>query len=322
MPAGPRPYTLYTAIPRDLAMPLAHASDTGNTVIAEPARVVFPDAGFTRADVAGYYRRVAPQLLADIAGRPLSLLRCPDGLAGECFFQRHPEPGWDATVHRFEPASENGRPATCVYIDDVRGLLELVRLGVLELHVWGSTARMPDRPERAVFDLDPGEGVAWTQVVGAAREIRAALARRGLRSFARLTGGKGVHVVLPFAPGPDWATVKAFSQSLARQLAAAHPERYVASASKHLREGRIFIDWLRNVRGASSIANWSLRARPGAPVAMPLHWRELGVTRSGADYPLPRALRRIDRLRRSPWEGWTDASRQRLPPACAAPQAD
>jgi bifunctional non-homologous end joining protein LigD len=201
MPAGPRPYTLYTAIPGDLAMPLAHAPDTGNTVIAEPARVVFPDAGFTRADVAGYYRRVAPQLLADIAGRPLSLLRCPDGLAGECFFQRHPEPGWDATVHRFEPASENGRPATCVYIDDVRGLLELVRLGVLELHVWGSTARMPDRPERAVFDLDPGEGVAW-QVVGAAREIRAALARRGLRSFVRLTGGKGVHVVLPFAPAP------------------------------------------------------------------------------------------------------------------------
>ena len=303
-------------------MPLAHAPDTGNAVIAEPARVVFPDAGFTRADVAGYYRRVAPQLLADIAGRPLSLLRCPDGLAGECFFQRHPEPGWDATVHRFELASEDGQPATYVYVDNARGLLELIRLGVLELHVWGSTAHMPDRPDRAVFDLDPGEGVAWAQVVEAAQDIRAALARLGLRSFVRLTGGKGMHVVLPFAPGPDWTAVKAFSQSLAGRLARTRPDRYVASASKTLREGRIFIDWLRNVRGASCIADWSLRARPGAPVAMPLHWRELGTTRSGADYRLPRALRRAARLRRSPWEGWAEASHQRLPPAFTTPPTD
>lgn len=302
-------------------MSAAAAQDAENIVIAEPARIVFPDVGFTRADVAGYYRRVAPQLLADIAGRPLSLLRCPDGLAGGCFFQRHPEPGWDATVHRFEPASENGRPATCVYIDDARGLLELVRLGVLELHVWGSSAHMPERPDRAVFDLDPGEGVAWARVIEAARDIRALLARRGLRSFVRLTGGKGMHVVLPVAPGPDWQTVKTFSQSLAQRLAQAHPDRYVASASKTLREGRIFIDWLRNVRGASCIADWSLRARPGAPVAMPLHWRELGTTRSGADYPLPRALRRFAGLHRSPWEGWAEASQQRLPPAFAAPPA-
>lgn len=298
------------------------AAGNEGIVIAQPVRIVFPDDGLTRADVAGYYRRVAPQLLAGIAGRPLSLLRCPDGLAGECFFQRHPEPGWDASVHRFALASEDGTPATYMYIDDARGLLELVRLGVLELHVWGSTARRPDRPDRAVFDLDPGEGVAWTQVIEAAREIRAMLARQRLRSFVRLTGGKGVHVVLPFAPGPDWATVKAFCQSLARHLAAARPERYVASASKNLRDGRIFIDWLRNVRGASSIADWSLRARPGAPVAMPLHWRELGATRSGAGYPLPRALRRAARLHGSPWEEWTDASRQRLPPAFAALPAD
>lgn len=302
-------------------MSAAAAQDAENIVIAEPARIVFPDAGFTRADVAGYYRRVAPRLLAGIAGRPLSLLRCPDGLAGGCFFQRHPEPGWDAAVRRFALASKDGRRTTCMYVDDARGLLELVRLGVLELHVWGSSAHMPERPDRAVFDLDPGEGVAWARVIEAARDIRALLARRGLRSFVRLTGGKGMHVVLPVAPGPDWQTVKTFSQSLAQRLAQAHPDRYVASASKTLREGRIFIDWLRNIRGASCIAGWSLRARPGAPVAMPLHWRELGTTRSGADYPLPRALRRFAGLHRSPWEGWAEASQQRLPPAFAAPPA-
>ena len=290
--------------------------------IAKPERVVYPDAGITRADVAGYYGRVAPRLLAGVAGRPLSLLRCPDGLAGERFFQRHPDAGWDPAVRRIELAEKDGTPGTYLYVENARGLLELVRLGTLELHAWNAPAAAPDRPDRAVFDLDPGEGVALPQVIGAAREIRDLLAKRGLESFVRLTGGKGVHVVLPFAPGPDWATVKAFCETLARGLAEAWPERYVASAPKALRKERIFIDWLRNVRGASSIASWSLRARPGAPVAMPLRWSELAATASGADYPLPRALRRAAGLRRPPWDGWPAAARQRLPAPASGSAGD
>ena len=170
-------------------------------------------------------------------------------------------------------------------------------------------------------------GFAAIIVIGAAMDrgvyaVRDLLAKRGLESFVRLTGGKGVHVVLPFAPGPDWATVKAFCETLARGLAEAWPERYVASAPKALRKERIFIDWLRNVRGASSIASWSLRARPGAPVAMPLRWSELAATASGADYPLPRALRRAAGLRRPPWDGWPAAARQRLPAPASGSAGD
>ncbi|KAF1709331.1 DNA polymerase domain-containing protein [Pseudoxanthomonas kalamensis DSM 18571] len=278
----------------------------------KPERLAYPDAGLRLGDVARYYHAVAPRLLMEAAGRPLSLLRCPDGIAGECFFQRHPGAGMGDRVHRVPLREKDGDLADYLYIDDVRGLLQLVRLGAYEFHAWGSPAATPDRPDRLVFDLDPGAGVPWTELVACARLIRDRLQAHGLRSFVRLSGGKGVHVVAPFAPGPDWMQAKAFCERIARGLAREQLQRYVASAGKRLRTGRIFIDWLRNTRSATSIANWSLRARPGAPVAMPLRWDELGASRSGGDYPMARALRRASRLRSDPWDGIATL-RQSLP---------
>lgn len=280
--------------------------------IEKPGRIVYPGTAITRGDVARYYHAVAPRLLPEIAGRPLSLLRCPDGIGGEHFFQRHPGKGIGEHVRSVMLAEKDGGVAPYLYVDDVRGLLELVRIGAIELHAWGSHANAPDRPDRLVFDLDPGAGVAWSAVVAAAREIRANLRRAGLESFVRLTGGKGVHVVAPFAAGPDWAQAKEFCERIARGLADRHPDRYVASAPKHLRRGRIFIDWLRNYRSATSIAGWSLRARDGAPVAMPLRWEELGATRGGNHYGLAGAMRRASRLRTDPW-GRIASLEQRLP---------
>jgi bifunctional non-homologous end joining protein LigD len=280
--------------------------------IEKPARIVYPGTSITRGDVARYYLAVAPRLLPEIAGRPLSLLRCPDGVGGEHFFQRHPTRGIGEHVRTVMLEEKDGEPAPYLCIDDARGLLELVRIGAIELHAWGSRADAPERPDRLTFDLDPGEGVAWPQVIAAARRIRGGLRRAGLQSFVRLTGGKGVHVVAPFDAGPDWESVKDFCERVARGLAERAPDCYVASASKQLRAGRIFIDWLRNYRSATSIAGWSLRARPGAPVAMPLRWEELGATRSGGDYGLRRALQRAARLRAEPWQGMASI-RQRLP---------
>ncbi|MFT3762155.1 MAG: non-homologous end-joining DNA ligase [Pseudoxanthomonas sp.] len=280
--------------------------------IAKPGRIVYPGTAVTRGDVARYYQAVAPRLLPEIAGRPLSLLRCPDGVGGEHFFQRHPGKGVGEHVRTVMLEEKSGEPAPYLCIDDLRGLLELVRIGTIELHVWGSRADAPERPDRLVLDLDPGEGVAWPEVIAAAREIRGELRRRGLRSFVRLTGGKGLHVAAPFAAGPGWGQVKDFCEGIARGLAERRPDRYVASAPKRLRPGHIFIDWLRNYRSATSIANWSLRARAGAPVAMPLRWEELAATRGGNHYDLRGALRRDARLRGDPWPEFASL-RQRLP---------
>ncbi len=153
----------------------------------------------------------------------------------------------------------------------------------------------------------------WNAIKAAAREVRDRLGEAGLESFLRLSGGKGLHVVVPIAPGPDWATAKGFCEAFADALAQRSPDRYVATASKAKRKGVIFIDWLRNGRGATSVASWSLRAREAAGVAVPLRWDELGRAKSGSDYDLPRALRRAASLKRDPWEGWEEAGRQQLP---------
>ncbi|GAB2500574.1 hypothetical protein GCM10027084_13150 [Pseudoxanthomonas sangjuensis] len=184
--------------------------------IEKPGRIVYPGTAITRGDVARYYHAVAPRLLPEIAGRPLSLLRCPDGIGGTHFFQRHPGKGIGEHVRSVMLAEKDGGVAPYLYIDDLRGLLELVRIGAIELHAWGAHAETPDRPDRLVFDLDPGPGVAWPAVVAAAREIRASLRRNGLESCVRLTGGKGVHVVAPFDAGPDWAQAKDFCERTAR----------------------------------------------------------------------------------------------------------
>jgi bifunctional non-homologous end joining protein LigD len=281
--------------------------------LTSPDRVVYPALGITKQQVADYYRAVAPSLLPELVRRPLTLVRCPDGAAGPCFFQKHHADSFGPNVHAFALREKDGGQEDYLYVDDIAGVLDLVQMNVLELHLWGSRIENLEHPDRLIFDLDPGPGVDWKQMVAAARDVRARLATQGLDSFARLSGSKGVHVVLPIRSGPTWDDVKDFCEHVADAMAEQAPDRYVATASKAKREGMVFVDWLRNGRGATSVASWSLRARPQAGVAVPIAWTDLGRTRSGADYPLSRAMRRATRARLDPWPEWSTATRQKLP---------
>ena len=288
--------------------------------ISSPERVVFPALGITKQQVADYYTAVAPLLLPELRERPLSMVRCPDGIAGQCFFQKHHAATLGSHVRAVPIREKGGGRDDYVYVDSIEGVLDLVQMNVLEFHPWGATVGDVEHPDRLVFDLDPGEGVDWNAIKAAARELRARLRDAGLESFLRLSGGKGLHLVVPIsagddAPKHDWPTAKAFCEAFARAMETQSPGRYVATASKARRKGVIFIDWLRNGRGATSVASWSLRAREQAGVAMPLKWSELGRTKSGHDYPLEKALRRAAAQRTDPWQadGWSSALSQTLP---------
>lgn len=279
--------------------------------ISSPDRVVYRSAGITKGRVAEYYRTIAPWILPELARRPLSLLRCPDGADATCFFQKHHAGALGKHVLAVALRQKSG-VEDYLYVDDVEGLLDLVQMNTLEFHPWGSRVDAPEQPDRLVLDLDPDPGIGWPAIVAAARDVRARLEETGLESFVRLSGGKGLHVVAPIARGPDWSVVRHFCESFARALAEHRPDTYVATMSKAKRKGRIFIDWLRNARGATSVTSWSLRAREGAPAAVPLRWQDLGRTRAGNEFDLAATLKRIRRLTADPWEG-IDNLRQALP---------
>jgi bifunctional non-homologous end joining protein LigD len=296
---------------QDLGVTQATGGDDAAVAISHPQRLVYPQRKLSKGDVADYYRQMARWILPGIVGRPLSLLRCPDGAGKACFFQKHHGPGLGDAVHAVPLQQKSGRE-DYVYIDDVRGLLQLVQMNTLELHPWGATVADPEHPDRLVFDLDPGEGVGWNEVKAGARDVRDRLQEIGLRSFVRLSGGKGVHVVVPLQPAADWEQAKAFCEAFAQAMAQQAPERYVATMSKAKRGGVIFIDWLRNTRGATSVCSWSLRARESAGVAVPLRWEELARIKAADAFPLDKALARAKRLKADPWEG-IDAVKQTLP---------
>ncbi|GAB3333302.1 DNA ligase D [Marilutibacter aestuarii] len=282
--------------------PAPQRSEGGHMPITHPDRRMFADSPYTKQDVADYYRAVADYLLPELVRRPLSLLRCPDGSQSPCFFQKHHADSLGPHVHAIALEQKSGRE-DYLYVDGIEGVLELVQMNTLELHPWGATTDSPETPDRLVFDLDPGDGVAWKSVVAAAREVRDRLGEIGLESFVRLSGGKGLHVVVPMRPGVDWNQARAFCEGFAVAMATQAPDRYLASMAKAKRKGRIFIDWLRNARGATSVASWSLRARPGAPVAVPLRWEELGRVAGPGAYDLDGARRRAARLKDDPWAG-------------------
>lgn len=289
----------------------AQEAEAGPVTITHPQRVVFPEAGITKGEVAEYYRQVAPWLLPELAGRPLSVVRCPDGIAEACFFQKHAGRGWGGHVHAITVQEKNGKDAY-LCIDDAEGLLELVQMNVLEFHPWGSSPGDPDHASRVVFDMDPGKGVTWKRVVAAAREVRRQLGTLGLTAFVRTSGGKGLHVVVPLDPPAPWDAVRQFAQGVAQALSAMHPDDFVATAGENNRNGRIFVDWLRNGRGATSVASYSLRARPSAGVAMPLGWSELGRIASGDAFTIAAALSRLRRRKTDPWADLAD-TQQSLP---------
>ena len=285
----------------------------GDVRISSPGKIIFPELRITKQQVADYYRTVAPLLLPELRNRPLSMVRCPDGVKGQCFFQKHHAATLGSNVRAVPIREKDGGSEEYVYVDDVAGLLDLVQMNVLEFHPWGARIEDVEHPDRLVFDLDPGPGVDWNAIKAAARDVRDRLAEVGLESFLRLSGGKGLHVVVPIAPEQDWPDAKAFCEAFARAMEKQAPDRYVATATKSKRNGVIFIDWLRNGRGATSVASWSLRARPQAGVAVPLAWSELGRTKSGHDYPMEKALRRAAAQRKDPWPGWDEATTQSLP---------
>jgi bifunctional non-homologous end joining protein LigD len=260
--------------------------------LSSPDRLVYPDAGYTKQDVWNYYLSVAPQLLQEIGGRLLSIVRCPDGITGQHFFQKHAKHGFTDEVKPYTLAENDGDEATYFYVDSVAGLMSLVQMNALELHPWGSRIDALEQPDRIVFDLDPDPSIEWPQIRAAAKEVRDRLLDVGLESFPKLSGGKGVHVVVPLVPEADWEAVRRFCGAFADAMERQSPDRYVATMSKAKRRGRIFIDWLRNGRGATSVASWSLRARPGAPVAVPVTWAELSRVKSPARYTLADAAKR------------------------------
>jgi len=279
--------------------------------LTSPDKVLFPDDGISKRQLADYYAAAMDWLLPEIEGRPLSLVRCPGGIGAQCFFQKHATPGFEL-VSRVPIEESDGGREDYLYVTDAASVMELVQFNTLEFHPWGARVDDVEHADRLVFDLDPDAAVPWRDVVAAARQLRGFLSQAGLQSFVRTSGGKGLHLVVPLAPAAPWSLARDFAQAVAEAAREADPLRYVATASKKQRKGRIFIDWLRNGRGATSIASFSARARAGAPVAMPLRWEELGRVASGHAYDIHNAITRIKRLKRHPWHGIDDV-RQSLP---------
>lgn len=278
--------------------------------LSSPSKVIFPDIKATKQDVWNYYSAVMDHLLPEVIGRPLSIIRCPAGTGRPCFFQKHHTAGL-SMVSSVRLKEDTGVNAHYLVVDDAASLLELVQFNALEFHPWGSRAATPERADRVVFDLDPGPDVPFAEVKKAATDIRRLLRQLELESFLRVSGGKGLHVVVPLNPGCDWDLTKRFAHGFADALATAEPDRFLATSSKRLRNRRIFVDYLRNGRGATAVASYSLRGRPGAPVALPIAWSELPKLKRADSFTLHDVPARLKRRRKDPWAG-IDSLQQNL----------
>jgi bifunctional non-homologous end joining protein LigD len=274
--------------------------------ISHPDRILYPEQNVAKVDLARYYEDIADWVVPLIERRPLSLLRCPEGPESECFFQKHPSPSLTKGLPRIAIA-EKEDTRDYVYVESITHLVTLVQAGTLELHPWGCHIDDIEHPDLMIFDLDPGPDVAWTYMIEATVALRDRLDDLGLTSFLRTTGGKGLHVVVPLKPLADWDAVKAFAKAVAERHAGDDPQRLTSNMSKAKRQGRIFVDYLRNGRGATAIASYSARARPGAPVAVPVRWDELDESLRPDHYDVHNLPRRLRALERDPWEGFDEA---------------
>jgi bifunctional non-homologous end joining protein LigD len=274
--------------------------------LTHPDRVYWPDAGVTKEGLADYYTEVWPFMGPLIIGRALALLRCPDGITGQQFFQKHAWKGLSSSIVIVEDPQNPGEPL--VSVRDLDGLIGLVQAATLEIHPWGSTATDWERPDTIIMDLDPGEGVAWAAMIEAAGDVRARLEAAGLAAFVKTSGGKGLHIVAPVKPKADWPAVKAFTKAMADSMASDSPQKYVATIAKAKRTGKILVDYLRNQRGMTAVAAYSTRARPGASVSMPIGWDELGPEIGPAYFTVANAPSRLASLARDPWDGFRAAA--------------
>ena len=275
--------------------------------LTHPDKVLFPDPGITKRQLADYWQEVADVALPFLKQRPLTLFRCPDGYAAQCFYQKHVGAGVPPVVPRV--AIKEGEDPYAV-IDGVESLLGLVQIGVLELHVWGSRAEHLDKPDVIVLDLDPAPDVPWSEIAAAALTLKERVEGLGLNAFVKLTGGKGLHVVVPVTPGPTWPAVKKFTHAIVNEMVRDDPRRFIASMSKVKRTGKIFIDYLRNDAEATAIGAYSPRARAGAPVALPIEWDELQPdARQAPRFGILEVPKLIRARKRDPWQGFEAARR-------------
>jgi bifunctional non-homologous end joining protein LigD len=280
--------------------------------ISNPDRAIFPEEKLTKRDLADYYAALDPLIMVDAADRPMTLIRCPQGRGKKCFFQKHDSGSFGEDVKHIPIKEKDGSLEDYLYFEDIRGLLACVQMGTIEFHGWGSKVDKVEYPDRLVFDLDPDVGLNFDKVKEAALRLRALLADLGLETFPLLSGGKGIHVVAPLDSSADWPAVKSFADRFSRAIAQAEPETFTANIRKVERKGRIFLDWLRNQRGATAVMPYSARAREGAPVAAPIAWEELGDFDSGGHFTIRDADLLLDRAASKALAGWGKA-KQALP---------
>lgn len=266
--------------------------------LSHPDRLLWPESGVTKQALAEYYARVWSLAAPHLIGRPLALVRCPNGVDQGCFFQKHL---WQGKTKHIVPVNDQKDNEILVSIADFDGLIELVQASVVEIHPWGSTSKKLETPDRLVFDLDPGENIGWSDIVAAAKDIRARLRDDKLESFAKTSGGKGLHVIVPIAPRANWDEAKAYSREVAQAMAAHNPARLTAAMSKRERKGRIYVDYLRNSRGSTAVAPYSTRARPEGAISMPLEWDEIDAVSAADHFTLANVGRRLRNLSVDPW---------------------
>ena len=282
--------------------------------ISNPDRAIFPEEKLTKGDLADYYAAIDPLVMIDAANRPMTLIRCPQGRGKKCFFQKHDSGSFGDAVKHIPIKEKDGETEDYLYFDNIRGLLACVQMGTIEFHGWGSKIDAVEKPDRLVFDLDPDVGLDFGRVKEAAVRLRALLQDLGLETFPLLSGGKGIHVVAPLDASADWPAVKSFAERFSRAIAEAEPELFTANIRKAQRKGRIFLDWLRNQRGATAVMPYSARAREGAPVAAPVSWEELDDFDAANMFSIRDADTLLERSSAKALAGWGKA-KQSLPDA-------
>ncbi|SCX57258.1 DNA ligase D [Nitrosospira sp. Nsp1] len=285
---------------------------TPSLKVSHPERVIDPSTGFTKIELVRYYLLVAPLMLEHLKGRPVSLVRAPEGIAGQLFFQKHWEKENMAGVNQLDPSLDPGHESL-IEVASAEGLLASAQMNVIEFHTWNATKNAIGKPDRMTFDLDPGEGVKWSFIQEAAQLVHVFLRELGLESFLKTSGGKGLHVIVPIKRLHDWDTVKNFSQAIVQHLAETIPQRFVAKSGPRNRVGKIFIDYLRNGFGATTVSAWSVRARPGLGVSVPLAWEELESLTSASRWSALNIHERLDKGN-APWADY-GATKQSVVPA-------
>ena len=301
----PKPETVRDDPPAKPTRKAKGDAEVGGVRISHPDRVVYPDTDITKFDLAAYYDAVRDHILPFVAERPLSMLRCPEGIGGQCFFQRHI--AREQSPYLFDTGIPvKGRNEDYLMIKDAKGLITLVQWGVIEMHPWGCKADRPNLPDKIIFDLDPDPDVAWADVIDAVKEVRTRMDEFGLKSFLKTTGGKGLHITVPLTPKHEWPTIKAFARAVAQSMEHDAPDRFIATMSKEKRKGRIFVDYLRNELTATAVAPYAVRARPSATVATPLAWDELTTDLKSSAFTIATVPERLKTIN-DPWADYFEA---------------